>query len=76
MKDVSIKVVDKEEFDDFYQITERLICGKLKWFPTLISQRKDFYREKGFQLIEEEDRKFWCLTNFRYGILLVFRKPK
>ena len=76
MKDVQTTVISTEDFDDYIQITEKIVCGKLKWLPTLIQQRQDERKEEGYSLIEEKVRKVYCLTNFRYGTLLIFRKEK
>lgn len=76
MEGVTFNTSSITEFPDYTQITEKIVCGKIKWIPTLIAQREEFHRENGFELVKETNQKIHFLKNFRYGVVLTFRKPK
>ena len=65
-----------EEFDKYVQVTEKLACGKLKWFPSNIEERKAARKNEGFSFVEDNTIRIYELPGLLYEIILIFRKPK
>lgn len=50
-------------------------CGKIKWLPTLIQQKKEKYEKDGYSLVEE-NRTIFHYPGYRYRVILNFTKKK